>query len=646
MNFKTALLSICILLSVQLKAQDVPEPPVNIDSLQNLLSGQIPDTIKLKVLNTLSNSFNQNSDFRRGMQRANEALSLSRKMKNKRAEGDAYENIANSYQNLNIPPPGKDGFNSFKKFHEKFDSREVPQPDEFIDANPEVQKNFNEALKNLDASLKIREEVGDKKGVAEAHNSMGEIYLKQGKYDEAVKNILQSVKGWEDIGKKDGIAKSYVNLGNINIKLNKPDEARQYLQKSVEISRQINDRNSLANAYNNLSYLDDKQGNYKQAYEYYKLYTLYRDSIDNIEISKKFQQAQLQHDYEIKEANLKAAQAKKDAEIRRARNIQYFIIGSLGVIILAVLVIVLIQYRNNRQKHKTNLLLQVQKEKVESTLSELKSTQAHLIQSEKMASLGVLTAGIAHEIRNPLNFVNNFSEVNKELLLELKEEIKQGNLEEVKIIANDVMENEEKINHHGKRANEIVKEMLLHSTASSGQKELTDINLLTDEYLRLSYHGFRAKNNSLSDRQAGFNPNIETHFDRNAGEVKIIPQDIGRVLLNLFNNAFYAVHEKYNLVGAGATAGNDDAIEYKPTIIVTTKRTNKFTEISVKDNGNGIPQKVKDKIFQPFFTTKPPGEGTGLGLSLSYDIIKAHGGELTFDTHKMQGTEFKVLLPS
>jgi signal transduction histidine kinase len=249
-----------------------------------------------------------------------------------------------------------------------------------------------------------------------------------------------------------------------------------------------------------------------------------------------------------------------------------------------------------------------------------------------MASLGELTAGIAHEIQNPLNFVNNFSEVNNELLAEMRDEIDKGNLEEVKLIANDVIDNEEKILHHGKRADSIVKGMLQHSRSSSGVKEPTDINALADEYLRLSFHGLRAKDKS-------FNASMETHFDENLPEIAVIPQDIGRVLLNLYNNAFYAVSEKKKLQGDN----------YEPTVSVSTKRIGNKTDsyglvISVKDNGMGIPQKVLDKIYQPFFTTKPTGQGTGLGLSLSYDIIKAHGGELRVETKEGEGASFIVTL--
>ena len=265
---------------------------------------------------------------------------------------------------------------------------------------------------------------------------------------------------------------------------------------------------------------------------------------------------------------------------------------------------------------------------LKQSLDNLKSTQSQLIQSEKMASLGELTSGIAHEIQNPLNFVNNFSEVNKELIAELKTEVKKGNLDEVNLIADDIESNEEKIIHHGKRADAIVKGMLQHSQTSTGKKELIDINKLADEYLRLSYHGLRAKDKS-------FNATMQTDFDDTIGKINIIPQDIGRVILNLINNAFYAVAEKKKQQPDG----------YEPTVLISTKKVGDKVEIKVGDNGNGIPQKVLDKIFQPFFTTKPTGQGTGLGLSLSYDIVKAHGGKLKVETREGDGSEFIILLP-
>ena len=271
-----------------------------------------------------------------------------------------------------------------------------------------------------------------------------------------------------------------------------------------------------------------------------------------------------------------------------------------------------------------------QRDELATTVDMLKSTQAQLIQSEKMASLGELTAGIAHEIQNPLNFVNNFSELNKELLEELKGEVDKGNIDEVKAIANDVIDNEEKINHHGKRADAIVKGMLQHSRQTKVVKEPTDINALCDEFLRLSYHGLRAKDKN-------FNADFTTDFDKTIGIINIVPQDIGRVLLNLFNNAFYAVNEKAKL----------SVNSYQPSVSVQTKKQDDEIIIQVKDNGNGIPQTIINKIFQPFFTTKPTGQGTGLGLSLSYDIItKEHNGTIQVESKENNGTTFIITLPS
>ncbi|HEX5154541.1 MAG TPA: two-component regulator propeller domain-containing protein [Parafilimonas sp.] len=310
----------------------------------------------------------------------------------------------------------------------------------------------------------------------------------------------------------------------------------------------------------------------------------------------------------------------------------------LSVISMIAVVYFIVQ-KQSRNLKKQNIVLeekvQGRTKELKHSLEELKSTQAQLIQSEKMASLGELTAGIAHEIQNPLNFVNNFSEVSNELVDEMKEELATGNLQLVTEIADDIKQNLEKINHHGKRADSIVKGMLQHSRTSRGQKEPTDINALCDEYLRLAYHGLRAK-----DKE--FNTEIKTDFDESIGKINIVPQDVGRVLLNLINNAFYAVNERCKAEGRRQKA---ESGTYVPTVTVVTKKLNDKIEIKVEDNGNGIPKNIVDKIFQPFFTTKPTGSGTGLGLSLSYDIIKAHGGEINVKATEGEGSEFTIRLP-
>jgi len=354
------------------------------------------------------------------------------------------------------------------------------------------------------------------------------------------------------------------------------------------------------------------------ALKYLELRVALNDSLFNKEKSRAIQT--LTFNEKLQQQEIEAAGLQYQNQIKL-----YAVFALAGVFLL----IGMILYRNAKLKQKANVLLQQQKEKVESTLKRLESTQSQLIQAEKMASLGELTAGIAHEIQNPLNFVNNFSEVNTELIDELQTELNTGNTSEAFSIAGIIRENEQKINHHGRRADAIVKGMLQHSKSNTGVMEPTDINALAEEYLRLSYYGLRAKDKS-------FNSTIQTNYDQSIGNINIIPQDIGRVLLNLYNNAFYAISEKKK----------QHTESYEPTILMSTNKADNKIEIRVVDNGNGIPQKILDKIFQPFFTTKPTGQGTGLGLSLSYDIVKAHGGEIKVESHEGEGTEFVVTLPA
>ena len=338
-------------------------------------------------------------------------------------------------------------------------------------------------------------------------------------------------------------------------------------------------------------------------------------------------------------------------------NLEYRVIfGISGMVLLftSFLIVFVVSQRKKLQYHKNlvalheeqqrsltqqNVLLEerveerttelvFQKNELQKSLHNLNLAQSQLIQKEKMASLGELTAGIAHEIQNPLNFVNNFSDVTIELVDELCNELKNRDLEEAIFIADSLKESLEKINHHGKRAGSIVKGMLEHSKVDTGQKEPTDINKLADESLRLSYSGFCAKDNA-------FTANCETLFDDNPDKIPVVPQAIKRVLINLLNNSFYALREKKKRLGDS----------YEPLVTVATKMRNNDMLIIVSDNGPGISSKILQKIFQPFFTTKPTGEGTGLGLSLSYDIIKAHGGEINVESVEDERTAFTILLP-
>ena len=445
---------------------------------------------------------------------------------------------------------------------------------------------------------------------------MGNAYVSLGKKDSALTYYQIALANSIKVNEKVNRSKIQRKIAEIFELTRQYDSSLYYARQSFLNGHLLIQRFELLETSELLTRLFHQGKNMDSAFYYQAIAKAMTDSLYGPQKFKELQLLMLQEQQRQQEI-------EQEQERYKNKTKMVGLWSAVGIF----LIIAFILYRNNRHKQKANALLQSQKEKIQNTLSELKATQSQLIQSEKMASLGELTAGIAHEIQNPLNFVNNFSDVNKELLEELKDEIDKGNLAEVKSIANDVIENEEKINHHGKRADTIVKGMLQHSGSSSGVKEATDINALCDEYLRLSYHGLRAKDKS-------FNATMKTDFDESIGSISIIPQDIGRVVLNLISNAFYAVEEKkkQNLNG------------YEPTIAVGTKKINDKVEITVADNGNGIPKKVLDKIFQPFFTTKPTGQGTGLGLSLSYDIVKAHGGELKVETKEGEGSEFIIKL--
>jgi two-component system, NtrC family, sensor kinase len=450
------------------------------------------------------------------------------------------------------------------------------------------------------------------------------------------------------------------NMGRMSAIMGNNELAKQYYRQRIAAAERISEYADIAGGYMSLAYLfrDAKQNDSaiyyaKKAYDLYrprffyavntsaKLLSTLLEPSDPAEALRYLKIAEAAKDSANNIQKMQSAQAlvfkekERQAELGYERKTyqskvrQYALLAGIGLLSLVLVGL----YRNNRIKQKANLALEMQKKKVEEMLAELKSTQVQLIQSEKMASLGELTAGIAHEIQNPLNFVNNFSEVNKELVDELRREmsnVKSEKHSEIEQVLSDLEQNLEKINHHGKRADGIVKSMLQHSRTSTGQKELTNINALCEEYVRLSYHGYRAKDKS-------FNAKFELDLDTSLPKINVVPQDIGRVVLNLINNAFYAVNEK----------SKQGANNYDPTVTISTKRLEDKISISVKDNGNGIHDSVRSKIFQPFFTTKPAGQGTGLGLSLAYDIItKRHGGTIEVSSEEGLGTEFRIKIPA
>ena len=498
------------------------------------------------------------------------------------------------------------------------------------------------ALMYIKASQDHMIRSGYKTYEGEALNTLGTIFTKKKDYNLAKDYYDQSILANIKNNVKTGIPNTFLSLANMFLALGKNDSVIYYIREAINMFREVKNYTDLSRAYAFMYTVQKKVANRDSTYYFLQLYTVLNDSLNRAEKEKIDAYQNVGFNQQIEMQHQEKNQIQKANKTRT-----YALLSGIGIFML----IAFLLYRNNRNRRNANALLQKQKEEievqkinVEQTLTELKSTQAQLIQSEKMASLGELTAGIAHEIQNPLNFVNNFSEVNKELIDEIivdrRKKIEERSDKLQDELIDNIKENEEKINHHGNRAADIVKGMLQHSRSSSGVKEPTDINALCDEYLRLSYHGLRAKDKN-------FNATMKTDFDETIGNINIIPQDIGRVVLNLINNAFYAVHEKHlNYSAAVVDEKKKSGIEnYEPTVSVSTKKEKDKIEISVKDNGSGIPDKVVDKIFQPFFTTKPTGQGTGLGLSLAYDIVKAHSGTISINTNIESGTEFIIHLP-
>jgi two-component system NtrC family sensor kinase len=464
---------------------------------------------------------------------------------------------------------------------------------------------------------------------------LGNMYERMGRDSPAIRYFRQGIIYSLSHGSIISAIQTYNSMARYYFHRQKTDSCIFYAYKAIGLIRSSGVLLDEPETYGILSGAYKAKRNIDSSFKYMSLMQSAKDSLlgmDKIEEVQSMVFDEQQQKAKQQAAELAYRSQEQAAELAYKNKLR-FISLFVGIVLLFVIAGVL--WRSTRVKQRSYIALKkqqeetdVQRKKAEQTLQKLQDMQSQLIQSEKMASLGELTAGIAHEIQNPLNFINNFSEVNAELFDEMEKEMDSGNLTDVKAIAKDIKENERKITFHGKRADAIVKGMLQHSRTSAGHKEPADINALADEYLRLCYHGLRAKDNS-------FNVNMQTDFDRTIGKVNMISQDIGRVLLNLYGNAFYSVSEKKKQHPVG----------YEPTVSVRTKRMGTKVELRVKDNGNGIPYKVHDKIFQPFFTTKPAGQGTGLGLSLSYDIVKAHGGELKVNSKESEGAEFVISIP-
>jgi two-component system, NtrC family, sensor kinase len=635
------------------------------DSLKAIIKQQRGDTIQVRALIALAGL---QTRFDSALMYAEEGLQKAKELNYKEGEADCYFALAkinNDESNVSIAI--QYSLNALTLYEELRDHPGIVSAHLSLQGGYREAADFKNALVHAMAGAQIAEanNVVDKKGTFPDHRlaplllaEIGQTYLLlqqldsaliyteksiaqnelfngavwnfpvyllatiqnlKGQYQPALKNYRRSLSlsiqnklPWDTLQIQSGMSTLFLRLGQ-------PDSAIYYANGVAHNWRAGLEIKTLLEAVGNLAQAYKIKDNKDSTLKYLELRETLKDSIFSKEKVREIQN--IAFNERLKRQEIAVAEDKYKSKIQL-----YALVAGLFVMVL----IAVILWRTNLQK-------QLAKTNIEKAYTELKATQAQLIQSEKMASLGELTAGIAHEIQNPLNFVNNFSEVNEELLSELKGELGKGKVDDAIALANNAIENQQKINHHGKRADAIVKSMLQHSRTSSGTKEPTNINALCDEYLRLSYHGLRAKDKT-------FKAKFETNFDSTLAKINVAPQEIGRVILNLINNAFYAATEKRK-----TSQG-----EHAPTILVTTKKLNVrpedpfgvgTVEITISDNGSGIPQDVLDKIFQPFFTTKPAGQGTGLGLSLSYDIIKAHGGELKVETKEREGSKFIIQLP-
>jgi signal transduction histidine kinase len=646
-----------------------------IDSLQLIWHNTTNDTLRMGIARSISVYYSE-TNLDSGLYYTRQVLALARQLKLKLWEADALDGVGYYLSNFKDYPGSLQAFLAAIKIAEdKETEKNIWQVSRFSNSkDPSKARltvlamcridlarlygytgNVQKQLANRFESLKIAEIVGDPAILSNVYSNLGKDYVDLDKLDSALIFLEKAIQYYDISGFKRYKGGTLSYIGMVYVKKGNYALAKQYFTKAIHESRQVKndtdlsltylylvdlysrtgDRDSslwyaykglesaqlagapglLVSAFTSLSSNYKLRNNVDSAFFYQSLALTLKDSINNIERINQFQN--IGFNEQLREQEQEKVKLSYQNKIRT---------NSLAGGLFTLIVIAFFLYRNNRQKQKA-------KQNIEKAYDLLKSTQSQLIQSEKMASLGELTAGIAHEIQNPLNFVNNFSELSKELIGEMNDELAVGNIQLAKEIAGDIEQNLEKINHHGKRAADIVKGILQHSRTSSGVKEPTDINALADEYLRLAYHGLRAKDKS-------FNAEFKTEFDESLPKINVIPQDIGRVLLNLINNAFYACSEQSKLFQSSELWKS-----YQPLVAVSTTKLDDSIQISVKDNGPGIPKEIIDKIFQPFFTTKPTGQGTGLGLSLSYDIVKAHGGEIKVKTKENEGTEFIIELP-
>ncbi|MEZ0487337.1 ATP-binding protein [Fibrella aquatica] len=636
------------------------------DSLQRRLEQPLPDTTRVQVLDQLSRSLMYSKPLV-AMQYAQQGIKLARQSGDSRGEARIQNRIGTIFRLTgNYDRSLEAHLNSVSVAEANHDTDALARTYNNMGNLYSEQKNSPKAIEFYQKTTQLAGQLGNRNLQRIALSNIGSEYALLNQLDSAL-TFTRTAYQYARQSKATDIQIELMILANVYKRMKRYELALMYYRKSIPASIAVkNDRTlsqtylemaevfratqqtdsvtvyarralQLAQSSGMLTTIQQASVMLADVYEasaphqslvYLKLASVAKDSLVDEEKVKNFQNIEFSE-------KLRLDDAQRLEEAFRTRITMYLLTGGIATLLL----IALILYRNNSQKQKANGLLQkqrdeisLQRQKAERALDELKATQVQLIQREKLASLGELTAGIAHEIQNPLNFVNNFSEVSTELVEEIQEERQKtpdqrDELLETELLA-DLHNNLQKIAQHGQRAGNIVRGMLEHSRARTGERAPTNLNALTDEYLRLAYHGARAKDKS-------FNCQLTTDLDASLGEVTLVPQDMGRVLLNLFTNAFYAVQQR----------GKQAQADYQPTVWVTTRRSGNRVTIQVRDNGTGIPAGVIDKIFQPFFTSKPTGEGTGLGLSLSYDIVtKGHGGTLEADTKVGEGTTFTIAL--
>jgi signal transduction histidine kinase len=646
---KISILAACLFICVSLKAQTR-----EIDSLKNLLSNTEAGSKRIRILEGLSYAY-LSSYPDTSLKYALQGLQLAKDIDNRKGEAICINALGNVYFHIGDNVKALEFYLEYLKIKE-----ELKEEDNISVAYYNIssvyteEQDYTHALYYLFKAKAHDEKVKDSSAILYDDYSLASNYQRMQKQDSALIYINQSYQLAKLLNDEDMMGAVLNLYGASYFATNDTALAEKYYRASIPFATSANDLEMITSDYFGLAKIFQQKNMFdssafyaknalgiarsapffKQVLELSEFLTgLFKDRkqfdsaffYQQLSIATKdslFNTAQLRKVQDLKFSEQQRQQAAETTKLKYQNRIKLFVVVFIAVVIL---IIAILLWRNNKR--------------VAAALLKLRSTQAQLIQSEKMASLGELTAGIAHEIQNPLNFVNNFSEVNQELVDELKQELAIGNMQLAIELSDDIKDNSTKINYHGKRADAIVKGMLQHSRQSKGIKEPTDLNALCDEYLRLSYHGFRAKDKN-------FHAEIKTGFDNAVGIVNIVPQDIGRVLLNLFNNAFYAVNEKAK--NRPLLKGSE---EYEPTVTVSTKSVKSPSGdlavlLTVSDNGNGIPQNIINKIYQPFFTTKPTGQGTGLGLSLTYDIItKAHNGTINVESKQGEGSIFIIQVP-